>query len=224
MRFRPNGLPFAIYRRIPGVHLLDLTRRPSPTFGRDLGRFLRALRSFPVQEALSLGLEFVDGNLARRSRIDQYEKFVRLAFPLLGCETRQYAATIIEARINDPAEYTFEPRLTHADIDDRNVLADPITGELTGVIDFGDANVGPVVGDFTWAYCGGFERLSIANQIPDLLSEGGIEESALDGRREFIEIWWPLHDILHGLDIGDEQDIADAITLLNARTPRELRC
>src|SRR4051812_3210967 len=31
----PNGLPFAIYRRVPGVQLLDLKRRPAPTFGRN---------------------------------------------------------------------------------------------------------------------------------------------------------------------------------------------
>ena len=220
----PNGLPFAVYQRIPGVSLIDLQRTPAPGFGVALGRFLKALHAFPVEQAAALGLEVFDGPRARARRIEKYEELVRRVFPLLSCEARTYVGGIFERHLNDPEQWSFEPCLCHGDIDDRNVLADPDTGELTGVVDFTDADVHNPAGDFAWAYAGGFARLGIEHQLPHLLREGGIEAARLDGYRDFLPVWFALGDTLHGVLIGDEGYVEDGIRALNAVVPFGLKC
>lgn len=217
----PNGLLMAVCQRVPGIPLRELERQPGPNFGAALGRFLQALHAFPVDRARALGLEYFDGERARELRISRCQRFRANIFPMLTERSRTYTAAILEAHIGDSTQYIFEPRLAHADIDDRNVLADPETGQLTGVIDFTDMDIHSPVGDFSWAYCGGFARLGIEDQLPDLLHEGGVPagglyEAQLQSRREFLPVWFALHDIDHGLDIGDEQLVREGIQTLNA--------
>jgi aminoglycoside phosphotransferase (APT) family kinase protein len=220
----PNGLPFAVYKRIPGEPLIDLKRSPAAGFGVALGRFLKALHAFSVERATALGLEVFDGPRARARRIEKYEEFVRRVFPLLSCEARTYVEGVFERHLNERRQWAFEPRLCHGDIDDRNLLADPITGELTGVVDFTDADVHNSAGDFAWAYAGGFARLGIEDQLPDLLHEGGIEAARLEGYRDFLPVWFALGDAFHGVLMDDEGYVEDGIRALNAVVPFGLKC
>ena len=212
----PNGMPFCVYRRVPGVPLRDFHGRLAPGFGASLGCFLRALHSFPVERAVALGLNVMEGHVLRRRLIKEYEDYVRRVFPLISCEARTHAQEVFESRVNDPAFFDFEPRMSHRDIDERHLLIDPVSGKLRGVIDFGDAAIGPRASDFVWAYCLGFERFGIAGQIRDLLREGELDEAELAGQREFVSVWWPLADIDHALDVGDEDAVREGIVALNA--------
>jgi aminoglycoside phosphotransferase (APT) family kinase protein len=82
----PNGAPFGGHRFIPG-EVAGLTgRRPGPSFGRELGDFIAELHSFPVSQALELGVPLFDGPRLREDRVAHYENVIRLAFPLLSCE------------------------------------------------------------------------------------------------------------------------------------------
>jgi aminoglycoside 2''-phosphotransferase len=220
----PHGLPFTSHQLVPGVPLRELRRAAAPGFGAKLGRFLREMHSFSIDRASALGFEVVDGARARAKRYEWYETLVRKVFPLLSCETRSYAESRLNAYLNDPANFQFEPHVTHGDIDQRNVLADPATGELTGVIDFGDVRVDDDAGDYTWALLGGFAELGIEDQIPDLLREAGITESEIRQRCEFFHFCWPLHEILHGLSVGDQDFTQEGIRSLNAAVPHGIRC
>jgi aminoglycoside phosphotransferase (APT) family kinase protein len=220
----PNGLSFVAYRRIPGVPLIDLKRVPAPGFGAALGRFLRALHAFPVERAVAHGLELFDSARARERAIEKYEEVVRRVFPVLSCEARAYAESVYERRLNDRDQRRFEPRLCHGDIDDHNVLANPETGELTGVVDFSDADVHNPTGDFAWAYAGGFARLGIEDQIPDLLREGGVEAKRLEGYRDFLPVSFALADALHGLLIEDEAYVEAGILAMNSLVPFGQKC
>jgi aminoglycoside 2''-phosphotransferase len=142
----------------------------------------------------------------------------------LTCETRTYVAQAYETYLNDPRNFDFEPVLSHEDIDERNTLVDPETGDLTGVIDFGDAVVGDPANDFTWAFCIGFAGLGIEDQLHELLREGGIDEARLVNRPAFFAVLSPVNEILHGLDIGDEEFVELGLERLNAAVPRDLRC
>ena len=235
----PNGLPFAGHPFIPGISLItaaellpaaarggnpELTL--SANFGRDLGVFLRELHAFPPERALELGARLVDGPAARQERIEMYEHIVRGAFPLLGCEARTYVEQRFEAHVNDPANFVFEPRLIHGDLDRQNTLVDPQTGELTGVIDFGDKDVGNPASDL-WMPLLDFERLGIGNQRERFLEAYGAEHVDLERAQvevEFIQFTWPLHDILYGLRIGEQEFVEGGIRALNQDVPRELRC
>ena len=215
----PNGQPVSGYVRVAGVPLRQLKRPLAPGFGADLGGFLRALRGFSVARAVEIGLEFVDGPKAKTARIAKYERLAREVFPHFTCETRTNVARVVVDHINDAANYDFEPCLSHGDIDERGLLADPETGELTGVIDFLGADLDNPVGDFTWAFGGGFRQLGIEDQLPALLAAGGLDEGQLVGWPEFVPVWSAVQDLAHGIEIDDDALAHEGLAKLNELTP-----
>jgi aminoglycoside phosphotransferase (APT) family kinase protein len=222
----PAGMPFEGYRKVAGVPVRDLQRPLAPDFGAALGRFLKALHTFPAERAAALGVRVFDGSRAREDRSRLYESVIRRVFPLLGCETRGYTEQRFEAYLNDAANFEFEPKLLHHDIDRQNVLVDPETGELAGVIDFGDAVVGNPAIDL-WMALIDFPALGIEGQLSAFLAAYGIADADLARARtevEFVDFLWPVHDTLHGLDVGDDGFVEEGITGLNARVPAGFRC
>ena len=222
----PNGLPFAGARYVPGVTPQELRRPASLRFAADAGRLLRVLHSFPPDEAAGLGLPVDDGAVVRRRESACYEDVVRRVFPLISCEARSYCEAEFEAYLNEPANFAFEPRLVHNDLDQRNTVLDPETGDLVGLVDFGDARIGDPAADFVWLLTIGLRDLGIDGQAGALLRAYDparrIEE--LQSRIDFYYFGWPLGDILHGLDLGDEEFVAEGIRSLNARVLFGTRC
>ena len=177
----PNGAPFAGHRFVPGVSLIAATQllpaatrggaaeiRLSSTLGREIGVFLHELQSFSTKRALKLGAPLKDGPTQHADTIELYESVIRDTFPLISCEARTYAEQHFEAFINDAANFDFEPRLIHHDLDRQNLLIDPETGGLSGVIDWEGAQVGNPAIDL-WLPLIDFAQLGISEQLPDFL-------------------------------------------------------
>ncbi len=223
----PNGKPFIGHRFLAGISVGQLGRPPAPGFGAALGRFLRALHDFPLEQAVSLGVPLFDGPKARSDRIETYERTVRQVFPRLGREARTYVEKRVEAYLNDPANFEFEPRLHHHDLDrDAHVLVDTQTGALVGVIDFGDAVVGNPSVDFMMPLME-FESLGIADQIEDVFAAYGPTGQSREQMRaevEFLYLRWPLNTIEFGLDTADDARIEKGIRDLNAQVARHTLC
>ena len=221
----PNALPFAGHRRLQGVPIMTAARPPAPSFGRDFGRFLRELHSFPVERALELGVPLSDGPTLRADRARHYEDVIRRVFPLVSCEARNRIEVVYEGYLNQPANFEFEPCLLHQDLDS-NTLIDAETGALSGVIDFGDVVLSNPAIDL-WLPVFGFPMLGIEDQLKECLAAVGVGEAELARMMPelaFCDFRWPLLDILHGLDIGDDSFIDGGIRALNARVPPDLRC
>jgi aminoglycoside 2''-phosphotransferase len=222
----PNGQAFSAHRMVPGISITRLERPLSDDFGATLGRFLRALHNFPVERAAALGIRVLDGPASRRARGELYERIIRRAFPLLSCEARAYTEQRFEGYLNDAANFEFEPRLIHHDIDRQNVLADPETGVITGVIDFGDAQGGNPAVDL-WMPLINFAERGLGHQLGPFLDAYGISDSELARARvevEFVDFLWSFYDILHGLDVGNEEFVAEGIESLNKALPRDFSC
>ncbi len=201
------------------------SRKPSSSFGRDLGRLIRDLHSFPSQRALDLGLPYFDGPKLRADRAAHYETVIRRAFPLIACEARAHVERTYEAYLNDDASFDFEPVLVHSDIA-VNALINPESGDLCGLIDFGDAAVSSPALDL-WLPVYGFDQLGIADQRAECLTEAGITDADLDRMRlelAFIDLRYPMIGILHGLATRDDDCVAQSIVELNALVPRDIRC
>jgi aminoglycoside phosphotransferase (APT) family kinase protein len=221
----PNGVPFAGHRMLPGEPVLFAHRRPGPNFGRDYGVLLRQLSQFPVDEAVRLGVPYLDGSSVRAQRGRHYERVIRRVFPLVSCEARTYIGRGFEAYLNTPEHFDFEPRLAHQDLD-MNCLIDTQTGELSGLIDFGGMVVSNPALDL-WLPLYGFERVGIEDQLPVCLEAAGIDDAALACMRpevDFIHLNFPLTDILSGLDRNDREQVEEGIRSLNAMVPFGIEC
>lgn len=220
----PNRAPFAGHVRLPGRPVWP-DGKPGLGFGRQLGLLMRQLHTFPVDRAISLGVRLVDGPALRAERGQDYERVIRRVFPLVSCEARTRIEQVYETYLNDDACFDFEPRLTHQDLDG-NTLIDETTGEITGIIDFGSAVVSSLAIDY-WLPLFGFDRLGIGDQTNDCLTATGIGAESLAKMRpevEFIEFRYPLMDIEHGLDTGEDGFVEGGIRALNASLPGDLVC
>jgi len=233
----PNDAPYNGHRYVEGVSLIaavsllpanERKGRPevrlSPRFGHDLGAFLRDVQSFPPERAVELGVPLKDG-LAQRADLGSfYADVIRLAFPLINCEARTNAERRFEAFLHDPRNFEYEPRLVHHDLDRQNVLIDPETGDLAGVIDWGDAVAGNPSIDL-WLPLMDFPALGIGDQLQDCLDAyGPFDRERAQVQVEFIDFLWPFHDILYGLHIGEDDFVEGGIRELNAGAPPDTRC
>lgn len=220
----PNGAPFASHSFVPGELAAFAGRMPEQEFGRDLGNVLRKLHGFPARRALDLGVPLFDGPKLREDRAAHYEKVIRQTFPILSCEARTYVEQVYEAYLNDTASFGFEPVLVHTDLY-VNMLIDT-EGHLCGIIDFGDAAVSSPALDF-WVPTYGFHQLGIANQEAACLDAAGIDGREL--RRmlpelAFLDLRYPLLDILHGLLTNEDALVDDGIRHINVSLPTGLTC
>ncbi|HEU0075808.1 MAG TPA: phosphotransferase [Dehalococcoidia bacterium] len=233
----PNDAPFAGHPFVPGVSLITAAQllpasargippeiRLAPTLGREIGVFLRELQSFPVDRALELGVPLKDGPAQRVDTIELYEDVIRRAFPLLSCEARTYAERRFDAFLNEPANFQFEPRLIHHDLDRQNLLSDPESGSLSGVIDWEGARIGNPAIDL-WFPLIDFANLGIAGQLQDCIDAyGPFDRERAQAIVEFVDFLWPFHDILYGLVIEDQDFIEGGLRDLNASLPSGLTC
>ncbi len=233
----PNDAPFAGHRFLPGVSLITAAQllpasarygppeiRLAPTLGREIGVFLRTLHSFPAERAIELGAPLKDGPAQRADIIELYEDVIREAFPLISCEARIYAEERFESFINEPANFDFEPRLIHHDLDRQNLLIDPETGSLSGVIDWEGARVGNPAIDL-WLPLVDFAQLGISDQLQECLDAyGPFDRERARVQVEFTDFLWPFHDILYGQYIDDRELVEGGVRDLNASLPPGLTC
>ncbi len=141
--------PFAGYRLIPGEALRRqaLTgisdERVLQRIADQLAAFLRELHAVPVDR---LGPEI--------PRRDGYQRWVELyadvreqLFPFMRPSAREAVSRHFESYLSDPARLSFTPVLRHGDFGAGNILWDPQTSTITGVIDFSFAGVGDAATD-----------------------------------------------------------------------------
>ena len=146
-------------------------------------------------------------------------------FPLVSCEARTYVEQGYEAFLNDSVNFQFPLRFVHRDLD-VNTLIEPESGAITGLIDFGASVISSVATDY-WLPLYGFERLGIGDQTDACLRESGISDNELAQIRpavDFIDLRYPLLDILHGLDTNNSDYVEDGILALNAKVPFGIQC
>jgi aminoglycoside 2''-phosphotransferase len=224
----PNGAPFAGHRKLPGSHVWPNgdapLGRPGPDFGRQFGVLLRELHAFPVERARELGVPVHDDGAERSDRIEHFEAVIRRVFPLVNCEARTHIETVYREAINNPAYYAATPCFTHRDLD-VNVLIDD-AGDISGLIDFGGCVIGSPAIDF-WLPVYGFERLGFGEQLGACIEASGVGAADLEAMRpelEYINLHYPVHDILHGLETDEREFVEDGIRHLNTLVPRSVRC
>lgn len=131
-----------VYPAVPGESLSDdewVARGllGSDAVARAVAEFLDSVHGFPVRRAVELGVEEVD---FRKDFAADLELVRAQVIPLLPEREGRRLAEIWEEYLAEDANFEYEPALIHADVSLDHLL---VTGEsISGVIDFGDVQVG----------------------------------------------------------------------------------
>ena len=144
---------FAGHRFIEGVPADDVSRRFDATLASDIGKALEAIHSIPVEKARAAGILELD--LEDPGRRDWLTRGVERAPRLRGLDPAAdpglewLAATPVPMR-----KYEGPLCFTHTDMSSKNLIVDPRTGRLTGILDWTDTMLEDRAGDFarlvTW--------------------------------------------------------------------------
>jgi aminoglycoside phosphotransferase (APT) family kinase protein len=202
--------PFFAYRKLPGVPLseADLSENALSSTGQQIGRFLRELHSFPKEQAAALGVLAYSAESWRAFYVDFHAQCDRRVNPLLAASERERVADFWSGFLDDDRNFRFAPSLVHADLGPSHILVDPETGEVSGVIDFGDARVGDPAIDIV-----GLLRVESA-----VLA--GYGDRADETFRRRARVYWqigPFHEVLYGLDIDKREHIDAGLAGIRSR-------
>jgi aminoglycoside 2''-phosphotransferase len=195
------------YRLLPGEQLLRTRPEHHATQAAQLGEFVSALHSIPVEEARRHGA--LGGDAA--SRREAYRGFfATVRANMLPLFTAQEQAAIVafwSRYLEDDTCFTFAPTLVHRDLNTEHVLFDPVTGRLTGVIDWGDAAIDDPAVDFA-----GVRRELGDDFVRQMLAAYSHPLDATCVRRmDFYAGMEPFHEIHFGQIQGDAAHLAHGI-------------
>jgi aminoglycoside phosphotransferase (APT) family kinase protein len=213
----PNGLPFTSHHFVPGVTVEKLTRPLAPTAGAVMGKFLKAMHDFPVARAAALGLVDPTPQQRRDNRQRFFVDVQARVLPLISVDARSHLSATFEAFLADASNFAGPVAVSHGDINPVNVLADPSTGELTGVIDWGDLTIDEPAGDLTSVLYGYLGEAGLSAQLLALFDAYGITHAELDLMRprcRFGAYCLPLQEILYCLAGGNPAGLPEAIEFL----------
>lgn len=150
----PDCPPFTLHDAITGEVLTRERWRQLPSdvqqsSAASVAAFLAALHAFPLDAAAGCDLPRLDGATFAQ------ELHVK-ALPALASRFDAGTSRRLDnalARWRSPAAWEPErPALLHADIAPGHLFFNPARGNLTGVIDFGDAAIGDPARDFIFIY------------------------------------------------------------------------
>lgn len=139
---RPGGLRFVVYPLLPGEPMLEalgpLEAKVQERLAEQLAAFISELQSLPVHALEPLGLEATD---LRAELAADREAWGRCEQEL-PTEVFRYVLQRFDRYLADRSFHSAEVRFIHADLSPDHWLFDARRGELTGIIDFGDCELG----------------------------------------------------------------------------------
>lgn len=143
------------YERIPGEELGRETLHGLPdadqqAVAEQLGAFLAALHAIPAN-ALPVDVRSVRDTYGEWA--DLSARIERRLFPLMRPDAREEVASRLAALLGMVRASGWTPVVRHGDFGPGNVLYDPQTRRLTGVIDFGSAGLGDPALDIAGVIC-----------------------------------------------------------------------
>ena len=154
-----------------------------------LGRFLYDLHMTPPEFVGMRSLTAADVRDGLRRVVDDLSVHV---LPLLDAAERGIAERTVAAFLNDDDNFRFATCLTHGDIGPEHVLI-TASGDLAGVIDWGDVEVGDPVFDVAW----------VMHALPEmgrrvLGAYGGPPDDRFLQRARFSFMLMPWHEVTYG--------------------------
>ena len=200
--------PFMSYQMIPGESLsrhFDGTTPPErKLLGTQIGKFLSELHAID-RRTLGIGKDGVYNPRESYSEFQNiFDQVQDTIFPNLSKDEKDWTEKLFHDFLNVDENFDFEPVLIHGDFDTSNILVNPETMHVTGIIDFEETRVYDPATDFIFL-SEGVEFLSsildsYSGKIDSQLGERVIFRL---GRQPFIYILWGIeHDLKPMVDYG----------------------
>ena len=147
---QPYGLPFVGYRLLPGESMLldSLSADQQTDAASQLATFLTTLHRFPTAQADELLGDTYNTASWRQSLRHLYADVQEKVLPLLSPDLQQATISLWQSFLDDDNNWRFTTRLIHADLGLGNILYDTANAKITGIIDWGDCEVGDPAMDF----------------------------------------------------------------------------
>ena len=148
------GEVFVGYPRIPGIPLWRKNFHKITDDGtkqhlaKQLARFLKELHQIPVDE-LPVDLPIKD---TPQYWMKMYTQIKEKLYPAMRPDARAAVTVHFEDFFTQSPNHEFQPRLRHGDFGTGNLLFDPDSQCITGVIDFGGVGLGDPATDFAGMY------------------------------------------------------------------------
>lgn len=200
------GQVFMGYPMIPGQPLWYETfqaiteTETLQSLADQLASFLKELHGIPVEQ-FGPGLP-VHGGPAEWASL--YSDIRRHLFPFIRQEAQAWVERHFESYLNNPELHTYPICLRHNDFGTGNILYDPQTKSISGIIDFGFAGLGDPALDIAAASGYGEDFFSRFYKIyPEI-------ESMLD-RAQFYKGTYALQEALHGFLNNDREAFESGI-------------
>lgn len=148
---------FVGYQRIGGEPLYaeTLVAIQNPTdvraIAQQLATFLRALHQLPVTD-LPVALPVLDGRAEWKAF---YQGIQAQLFPYMRPDAQEWTITHFESYLSQPDQKSYQAVLRHGDFGGSNILYDPQTDRVSGIIDFEGSGLGDPAADVASLSCYG---------------------------------------------------------------------
>lgn len=202
---KKTGVSYVIYDFIPGVQFTKSVSGPFSkeellTIALQLGSFLTAIHSFPIEKAKQIGIGQIDFLDSWDKRLKKIRKDV---FPYISEREQDWIVKLFEDFLEIVRKIPVNLVLTHSDIMPEHIIVDPKTHTLTGIIDFGDILIADPAFDFTFLARYGQDFL-----IGCYKNYGLQRDDMFEKRRQFYEDSLAVTNLEHSLELGNQEKIA----------------
>ena len=200
--------PFMGYKKLEGTPLSQCFNEASKNVkvrvAREIGEFLSELHSDKLfQEAL--GNQIVKSSFSckiYREKWERYfEKIQSTIFKSMDSTQKKWIINLFTSFLNEQENFNFKYTIIHGDFDITNIIVDPITFKLTGIVDFEESRIYDPAADFIFYDEGDI----FLNEI--LSSYQGIIDKNFENRMKFLYG----RSGLEYIDFGYENNISDMV-------------
>ena len=203
--FTDLEIPAMVYHRLDGE---PLDRAPDGLWPERLGRFLYDLHLMPPEYVELRGRS---ASALRAELAAELDRHRALVLPQLERgESARFSARF-DAFLERDDYWRFSACLTHGDIGPEHVLVSA-SGDLVGVLDWEELDVGDPVADFAWLM---HARPEDAERV--LGAYGGAPDQTFAERAAFRFFLMPFHEVAYGLEIDDPTVVASGLDGIRAR-------
>ncbi|MHA1976615.1 MAG: phosphotransferase family protein [Candidatus Hodarchaeales archaeon] len=150
-----QNMPVMGYKRIPGISLSRCVQEIDEScllkLARSIGKFLSHLHSVEIMENYAEYFNEEYGNfLTNFYKVweKEYQEVKSIILPQVNDDQKNWIQSLYSCFLSEIESFNFKPTVVHGDFDTSNILVDPISCNLSGVIDFEDTRIFDPAVDF----------------------------------------------------------------------------